>query len=79
MMLICVWFGDLCGAGVDFFQAVVKGRVQTGNCLVGRFRFIFYCYSWSRFWWLRFRRSFEFYLSSLPVDLCVGSPKPGEP
>ena len=22
VMLICVWFGDLCGAGVDFFQAM---------------------------------------------------------
>ena len=50
VMLICVWSGELCGAGVDFFQAMVKGRVQMRNRLVDRFRFIFYRYSWSRFW-----------------------------
>ena len=50
VMLVCVWFGELCGAGIDFFQAMVKGRVQMRNRLVDRFRFIFYRYSWSRFW-----------------------------
>ena len=50
MMFICVWFGKLRGAGVDFFQAMVKGRVQMRNRLVDRFRFVFYCCSWSRFW-----------------------------
>ena len=27
VMLIRVWFSKLCGAGVDFFQAMVEGRI----------------------------------------------------
>ena len=27
LMLICVWLSKLCGTSVDFFQAMVKGRV----------------------------------------------------
>ena len=50
VVLFCVWFDELCGTGVDFFQAVVKGRIQVRNRLVDRFRFVFYRCSWSRFW-----------------------------
>ena len=27
VMFVHAWFGELCSAGIDFFQAVVEGRI----------------------------------------------------